>query len=393
MEEKEKRCRELFARWYQNELTATELPEFWKLLAEADEQARLEPMMRQAFEQLQNDDLLSSARIMEMAASITGKEQVPLRKMTWKRLAVAASVLIAVALASILLWNRPAEKINSGIAATPNPEVSAPTVNKAAITLASGEVVYLDSAGIGKLAMEANITVVKLPNGQIAYQSIPGKKPQREIYNTLTNPKGSKPIDMILSDGSHVWLNAGSALTYPVLFIGVTRHVELKGEGYFQITRDVSKKFVVNANGMTTEVLGTQFNVNAYANEPRVKVTLVEGSVQVNNNGERLVKIKPGQQASGQIDGGGQIDVTTANVEKETAWKNGLFNLEGSSLKEAMRQLERWYDIQVVYEPGTKDIELTGKMTRGITLNGLMVVLKELGVNYRMDGRKLHILP
>jgi ferric-dicitrate binding protein FerR (iron transport regulator) len=198
---------------------------------------------------------------------------------------------------------------------------------------------------------------------------------------------------MILSDGSHVWLNAGSSLTYPVVFINKNRQVELKGEGYFEIAKDPVRKFVVNANGMKTEVLGTHFNVNAYNNEPRVRVTLVEGSVQVSNNGRMAVTIRPGQQASGQTDGQGQISVKAADVEKEIAWKYGLFNLEGATLKEAMRQLERWYDIEVIYESGTKDIELTGKMTRGVTLNGLMLVLKELGVNYRMEGRKLFILP
>src|SRR5690606_33222839 len=110
-------------------------------------------------------------------------------------------------------------------------------------------------------------------------------------------------------------------------------------------------------------------------------------------NGEHPVKIKPGQQASGQTSGDGEINVSVANVEKEIAWKNGLFNLEGSTLKEVMRQFERWYDIEVVYEPGTRDLELTGKMTRGITLNDMMIVLKELGVNHRMEGRTLYVLP
>ncbi|MBO9620787.1 MAG: FecR domain-containing protein [Niabella sp.] len=267
-------------------------------------------------------------------------------------------------------------------------DIPAPATNRAMITLADGSKVYLDGIGSGQLAQQGNIRLVKLGNGEIAYQTATGKVLKEPQSNTLTNPRGSKVIDMQLSDGSHVWLNAGSAITYPVAFTGNERKVELKGEGYFEVAKDKTKKFIVSSKGVTTEVLGTHFNVNAYSNEPETKVTLLEGSVRAGNNNNTVV-IKPGQQA---VANNGSVKVNASpNLDQVMAWKNGYFSFDGLTLKQAMTQLERWYDIDVVYEEGVADEGLMGKMTRGITLNELMDVLQKLGVHYQLEGRKLII--
>lgn len=302
---------------------------------------------------------------------------------------VAAAVLFIALIFSIFFYKQPHhERPVHAMVAPTSGDILAPVTSRAMITLADGSKVFLDSIKNGQLAQQGNIKLIKLANGQIAYQMANGPDLAEPKYNTLTNPRGSKIVDMQLSDGSHIWLNAGSSITYPVTFGKNMRNVVLTGEGYFEVAKDKTRKFIVISNGVTTEVLGTHFNVNAYNNDKTIKVTLLEGSVRTGNNNGALV-IKPGQQS---IVGNGNLSLNnTPNIEQVMAWKNGYFSFDGLTLKQAMAQLERWYDIDVVYEGNVEDIELVGKMTRGITLNGLMIVLKQLGVNYQLEGRKLII--
>lgn len=326
------------------------------------------------------------------------RRKIPvIRRWYW----AAASIIILLGL-GIYFYNTDKKPETPVTAIYKVNDISAPLTNRASITLGDGSTVYLDSAGNGQLALQGDVKLVKLANGQIAYMNADGSTSpigsgREGAVNTLTNPKGSRVIDMTLADGSRVWLNAGSSVTYPVAFIDNERKVTITGEAYFEVasaslpTAGGGKRpFIVVANGVQTEVLGTHFNVNAYQDEPDVKVTLLEGSVKVSNNQSAM--LKPGQQASGAAGSGG-IKVMAADINKVMAWRANLFNFDGMFLKEAMRQLERWYDIDVVYENGVQDIELMGKMTRGITLNGLMIVLQQLGVHYKLEGRKLIIEP
>ncbi|SDE10695.1 FecR family protein [Niabella drilacis] len=313
----------------------------------------------------------------------------PRRRMyQWVRAACIAGLLLLAGFWAWRQWKPVAPRH-----VVKNEEVPAPQMNRAMITLADGTKVYLDRARSGQLALQGGIKVVKLADGQIAYLNPGEASLKNEVWNTLTNPRGSTAINMQLADGSHVWLNAGSAIRYPVAFVGNERRVELSGEGYFEVTKDPSKKFMVAANGMSTEVLGTHFNINAYGDEPRTTVTLLEGSVKVSQPRGQPVVIRPGQEVSGTTGGGSPLTVSAADMDKVVSWRSGLFNFNGVFLKEAMRQLERWYDIDVTYQPGVQDVELMGKMTKGVTLNGLMIVLRQLGVHYRLEGRNLVVMP
>ncbi len=214
-----------------------------------------------------------------------------------------------------------------------------------------------------------------------------GAMPEQWLTILMSTPRG-RQFQVTLPDGTAVWLNAASSIRYPTAFTGAERKVEITGEVYFEVKKDI-RPFIVSAdNRAEVTVLGTSFNVNSYSNEAGVKATLLEGTVQVSKD-EQSVIIKPGEQADVQK----TISVTKGvALEKVMAWKAGLFNFENVSLDEAMRQLERWYDIEVVYEKGIPNIELDGEMSKDITLNGLMNVLKELGVRYRLEGRRLIIL-
>jgi ferric-dicitrate binding protein FerR (iron transport regulator) len=253
--------------------------------------------------------------------------------------------------------------------------------------------VYLDSAGNGALAREDNVQVVKLADGQIAYKGAASEL----VYNTLTNPRGSKVIDMTLSDGSRIWLNAGSSITYPVTFVGKERHVVVIGEVYFEVAHNKAMPFIVTHGAMDVEVLGTHFNVNAYYDEPAVKVTLLEGSVKIRQLAminDQLKKVneillKPGEQA---VLAGDHSPLTinhSPNLAEVMAWKNGLFSFTGADLATVMRQLSRWYNVDVKYEGQIPARKFSGEITHDLTLSQLMNGLQSLGIKFNIQGRTM----
>lgn len=256
-----------------------------------------------------------------------------------------------------------------------------PGGQKAVLILADGSKISLDNASNGNVASQGVTQILKLDNGALSYTA--GNQTPADadlLYNTVITPKGGQ-YQITLPDGSKVWLNAASSIHFPTSFPKNERPIEITGECYIQVAPDKTKPFSVKASGTVIQVLGTTFNVNAYANEPAVKTTLEMGSIKVNNE-----ILKPGQAYW-------KNEVVRADLEKDLAWKNGLFNFEGVTLQEAMRQLERWYDIEVVYEKDVPKTEVMGKITKGVSLQGLLLGFKELGVNYRLDGRTLTIKP
>ena len=270
--------------------------------------------------------------------------------------------------------------------------MKAPETNKAMITLANGQKVYLDSAVNGTLAMQGNVKLVKLANGQIAYQTASGETINEIKYNTLTNPRGSKVIDMTLADGSQVWLNAGSSVTYPVAFVGNERRVAITGEAYFEVAHNTAMPFKVSKGEMEVTVLGTHFNVNAYDDESDIKVTLLEGSVKVikgpsTGSGLQTV-LKPGQQA--QVTNEVKV-VNDADLEQVMAWKNGLFNMKGTDLAALMRQVARWYDVQVSYEGPQQQKSFGGSINRDVDLSDVLKALEQYGIHFRMEKGKVII--
>jgi ferric-dicitrate binding protein FerR (iron transport regulator) len=275
-----------------------------------------------------------------------------LRRWRW----AAASIILLLGVVAYLLLQTGKVDQDKNLAATDSVEIQ-PGKSGAILTLADGSRVSLDSIQNGVIALQGGARA-KVVNGTLLYEG----KGQEMLYNTMSTPKG-RLFQVTLPDGTGVWLNAASSIRYPTAFTGTERRVEITGEIYFEVKKDI-RPFIVSAdNRAEVTVLGTSFNVNSYSNEAGVKATLLEGAV---SKGVAL--------------------------EKVMAWKAGLFNFEDVSLDEAMRQLERWYDIEVVYEKGIPNIELDGEMSKDITLNGLMNVLKELGVRYRLEGRRLTIL-
>ncbi|WP_341843715.1 FecR family protein [Chitinophaga caseinilytica] len=313
----------------------------------------------------------------------------------WKWMA-AAGVLLLLAFGSYRLWHR--GQSGTGITALPVSAAQiAPGREGAVLTLADGRQVVLDSLQNGTIASQQGTQVV-LNNGQLVYDA---HASSAASINRISTPNG-RQYQVILPDGTKVWLNAASTLKYPTAFTGSERLVELSGEAYFEVTSQPAgpngkMPFIVKTSQQQIRVTGTSFNVNAYQNEPSVKTTLLEGKVHVDGlpaaaGNAGGVDLHPGEQAATTGADGPRV-ASNADLAKVMAWKNGAFNFEGLRLDEAMRQLERWYDITVTYDGGMPDIRFFGEVDRNVNLGDLLEMLAGAGLSYRFEpGGQLVIL-
>lgn len=301
-----------------------------------------------------------------------------------------AAAIIFVASAVLYVANRSTNKKKEIIAQqTPPParDVAAPSSNHATITLAGGQRISLQSAASGTLAKQGDVNIRMTDDGRIVYS---GKGSGAIQYNTLTVPRGSTIASIVLADGSKVYLNAASSLTYPVAFTGGERKVHITGEAYFEVAKDKSKKFVVASGNVTTEVLGTNFNINTYPDEEATKVTLLEGSVKVSEGSSNTV-INPGDQAA---IGKGKMQVNkSVDVEQVMSWKNGVFNFNNASCEMVMRQLSRWYDMEIVYPQGVPNIQFGGEIQKTLSLAEMLDALGAVEVKFEIQNKKLIVLP
>lgn len=328
---------------------------------------------------------------------------------------VAASILLIASVGTYFLTKTTPPQ---PVAAAPYKIL--PGKDGAILTLADGSQVLLDSIQNGVVALQAG-TTAKIVNGTLIYEGV-GSTVE---YNVMSTPKARK-FHLILPDGTNAWLNSASSIKYPTVFSGNERKVTITGEVYFEVAHNEKMPFCLNVNNQAQiEVLGTHFNVKAYDDEPVINTTLLEGSIAITlspnqkgqaakghvANGGKLI-LKPGQQAQILLDqkklvlnqdafaakkstGEDQPEMKmldNTDIDKVMAWKNGVFDFNDISFQDAMAQLERWYDIEVVYEKGIPtNVELNGKMTKDITLNDLVGILEKIGLKCRLEGRKLLI--
>jgi hypothetical protein len=312
-----------------------------------------------------------------------GVKVIPFYRQPIFRMVAAASVLFVIFFGTYFYVTQPSSKtlVNQSIV---NKDVIAPSSSKATITLANGQIVELDAIGSGTLvASQGAVNVMKTEDGQIVYRGT-----SKEIaYNTLYNPRGSKVISLRLNDGTIVWLNSQSSIRYPVAFVGEDRQVEITGEAYFEVAKNLSKKFIVASNGLNIEVLGTHFNVNSYNDNKNIKVTLLEGSVKIIKGGGTYI-LKPGQQA--QV--ANEIQVFNgANIESVMAWKNGFFSFSGTSVEELMNILGRWYNVEIVFNKSIPNRQFGGQIATSANLSQVVKVLNESELKCALLDGKLVI--
>ena len=334
---------------------------------------------------------------------VQGATAIPIYKRSWFR-AAAAVLFIMLSVSTYLILNRTSENIVPKIAQVKN-DIAAPAASKAVIRLANGQTVSLDSLTSGTLATQGNTTVLKTKDGQVIYNgssSSPFGGGQEGALNTLSNPRGSKVVNLNLADGSRVWLNAGSSITYPVAFNGKDRKVSITGEAYFEVTHNAKMPFTVSANGVDVHDLGTSFNVSAYNDESEIKVTLLEGAVNIMRSTpspkERAgVRLKPGQQAIATSSSQLTIDHSPLTINpspdlaETMAWKDNRFYFMSADIKTIARQLSRWYGIDVNVEGNIPD-HFTGVISRNVNASEVFSMLQKTGtINVAIEGNKVTI--
>lgn len=301
------------------------------------------------------------------------------------RYAAAALLLIAGSVALWISTRNTTKQTDTGVSQLPAEIL--PGSNRASLTLADGSVILLDSTGNGTIAQQGNTSIEKLSNGQIRYNG--SNSTGTAMNNTMRTPRGGQ-FRLTLPDGTRVWLNAASSLTYPVAFTTSERKVTVTGEAYFEIAKDVKRPFLVDIEGKSLiQVLGTSFNVNAYSDEHFITTTLLDGSIRVKASLQAIM-LKPGQQS---MQAAGDLTIELhADTERALAWKNGKFDFNGLELPAIMRQLERWYDINVRFNtPPSKEV-FRGRLTRDLTLSQVLNILGNMEVKYRLEGRTLILL-
>ena len=299
------------------------------------------------------------------------------RIIAWS-LSIAASVLLIVA----LTWKQPAKKEIIVAKTTTKAVIIQPGSNKAVLQLASGQTVTLGDQA--DTITEQNGTSIRQRQGQLVYN---GGDEMKIQYNMLTTPRGGQ-YQLVLEDGTAVWLNASSSLKFPVKFIGKERVVELSGEGYFEVAQNQAKPFLVKVNGMEVAVLGTHFNVMAY--KGITKTTLTAGAVKIRLKDDRNWLLIPGQQAT--VNESNEVKIGETDVDKALAWKNGIFYFKDDELADIMEQVARWYDVDIRIKGKIPAKRISGNIRRQANLPQVLDMLNFVSnAKFNIEGRTVYV--
>ncbi len=316
----------------------------------------------------------------------------------WTKVAAAVLILFSFSFTAYWLLKQPTPAL-ADISERYKNDIP-PGTDKARLMLVDGTILLLDTLQIGNIAKQEHTDIVKLEEGKLLYndsistmgsQSI--NTQTTEPLNTLTTPRGGQ-YQLTLADGTTVWLNAASSITFPTVFAGKERRVTIQGECYFEVAKNEEIPFIVNIhNKAEVKVLGTHFNINAYKDEDAIKTTLLEGRVNVSSSPSLFVSrsLSPGEQAS--INKDGELSVAKVDIAEAVAWQKGLFSFSKADIKTIMRQLERWYDIEVIYKGKLTTDSFTGKIPRSANLSELLRILEISEVHFRIEGRTITVLP
>jgi len=383
----------LFYRYFEKTASQEERDEFMLLLRDPANETRVKTLMEQAYQSFTpQQPLFSEAQSEKLFAAISDSQDIitpPLRVekryFTWKRMAAAAAVLLLIT-TGWYQWQkkyRPAQ-----VAVQYDQHDVAPGNNKAILTLADGSSITLDSVA-NRIIQHGNISISQ-QNGQLQYTT--NTPPEQVSYNKLTTPKGGQ-YQLTLPDGSKVWLNSASSLTFPTAFNGQQRMVKLQGQGYFEIAPKAAQPFIVQVNQLEIQVLGTQFDIMAYEDESTVNTTLLQGAVKVKDaHAEKM--LRPGQQAVFNPQDR-SMSVQTADTDRVMAWKNGRFIFNNADLATILREISRWYNVDIVYKTKPGNATYGGAISRNLNLSDVLKALEENDNNhhFRIEDRKIIVLP
>ncbi|WP_142686405.1 FecR domain-containing protein [Chitinophaga polysaccharea] len=379
----------LLQKYLDGQCTPEEIATLYSWLLTSDAHRPLLSVMQQDFERIMKErpvvpEELSNRIESRLLQSIntSKKETVPMRVSFRRNWTIAATIALLVASGITLFYTlrRPAVPLP---AAAQVADVM-PGTNKAVLTLADGTVVTLDSTG--KQVIQQGATVVKQQNGKLEYAVSGGNAVVG--YNTLKVPRGGQ-FTVELPDGTIAWLNSASSLRYPTAFTGNNRTVEMEGQGYFEVKQNAKRPFVVKVNAIEIQVLGTAFDIMAYSDEDAVKTTLISGAVKVKSaKAEKL--LHPGDQAAISSSTGAVL-VHPVDVAAVTAWKTGFFEFDNANINVIMRQLARWYDIEIDIKNADNRL-FGGRINRNLPLSEMLKLLEASGARFNLEGRKLTVI-
>ena len=399
--------KELFGKFLdEKKMTPEEIRQLRALIHDEHNQEMLDQLLASLYEEEVQEPLAaeSNARVAfeEVLAKINAETPVSRPAVVnmhprnrWWKYAAAAMVILTFAAGAYWLFRRdtPAAFVQNPQSKTDIP----PGGNKAILTLADGSTIVLDTAQNGTLGRQGNTRIVKLANGELAYQTAGNTPASAILYNTITTPRGGK-FQVTLPDGSRAWLNAASSLRYPTAFNGAAREVTLTGEAYFEVEKNTAMPFRVILNGMQVEVLGTHFNVMAYTDEDAINTTLLEGKVKVTPViGSQLIAqssklLSPGQQA--QIINNQLSIINNIDVEAVIAWKNGLIQFGGNDIRAAMRMIARLYDVDVEYRGNIPATHFRGEISSNVPVSQVLNMMELTGeVHFEISDRKIIVTP
>lgn len=389
----------LFSRYAANQCTEAEMQEFFDQLRNLDPE-KVHPYMDIFYENIPAGTATEKIDWNDLYARITQEQATaaPVRKLsTLQRIAVAAAILITV---TATIWHfLPDQKPAVPQLVRAEPADIPPGRDQAILTLADGRQVILDSTANGNIAEQGGIRILKQANGELSYLQQNGQPLSTGLLNTLSTPRGGQ-YRLTLPDGSKVWLNAASSIRYPAAFGNKERRVEITGEAYFEVAKFRNLPFRVNTPSGEIQVLGTHFNVNAYANEPAETTTLLEGKISLSTTGnQQSLILQPGQQAQ-YIQPAAQapdflkneIKVQNVDTGPVIAWANNNFVFSNTSLGAAMRQIERWYDVEVILKGNIANEAIMASLSRDIPISRVMHKLSLTGhLHFTINGKKITV--
>jgi transmembrane sensor len=385
----EQRIGILFKKYLANECSPEEAAELIDIIRSGEKKELIEEFIGQHLEDESADELLYRAGSEKVFVKIELPGRVIKRSWVFPAyLKIAAAVLLVAGFSYIAYTFLSPGKTN--VPTTVALQDIAPGGNKAILLLSNGKEVVLSDMQVGNITEDGGVMIKKSADGQLAYFTNSNTNHQNAI-NTVKTPKGGQ-YQVILPDGSKVWLNAASSITYPAAFAGNERRVKLTGEGYFEITTILRNKkkvpFIVETGKQKIEVLGTRFNVNAYDDETGIKTTLIEGKVKVTTENETVI-LKPNQEFNLRSEG---ISTKKVDVEPAIDWKNGDFIFADEDIKSIMRKVARWYNVDVIYESDIPDENLSGQISRDRNLSEVLRMLELSGdTKLRIENGAVHI--
>lgn len=366
--------------------------QFYKKIVERYLNKKLSDDELEVFYQLLRDDKLDKYLSDAMNRDIEHiqKTEIPIKKINSKphQFIYKAAAVLLLPLFTFLGYQYLKSKNKALPGVTTQTDAIKPAINKAVLILSDGRKISLDSS-TSTVLKDGHISIRRNSEGLIVYEGATSKTESAKVlgYNTIQTPKGGV-YQVVLPDNSKVWLNNASSIKFPVQFSRAERKVEITGEAYFEVVSNKRKPFKVQSNGQEVEVLGTHFNINAYQDEPEIKTTLFEGSVRV-KAGNNTRMLQPGLQSS--IGRQNEIKISSVDLQSVISWKEGFFEFDKIDIQVFMRQIARWYDIEIEYRGEIPKDQFVGKIKRSADINAVLKILEHGKVRFQLKGRKLII--